>query len=627
MKKIFSLILIMFSAKAGFGEWFYSSADKFALFTAQNKLATLAVIGAGIAATSSAVTRYLLKKGDDKKLKELEKALEEVSVLRSELGQAAQQFTQLPSVLEKQIEEKINAAKKKARESVIARDPQNLDDRLALLRQERERLILKQARFTDTLKEQVEEMVDAGFQRIVAEEIDSQQLYQYFGINNLIGKHLPCSAVKALVDMKVEELLPMIGQERANLIRRQIRPFFENEITKEHYDAYILGEFSQLKISEREFTSIQERLEQIEAEQMQILDQKAKDENFVYDGLDKDLKSFIKGNEFLKVLFEKNAKRFYQYSLEKRKKMIFSIFDGALLFYALTHNDALSNDIKVHMPLSVTEGRVDQIRDIINYFFALAIYKDQPFHEGTFMLHYPKARNVFEFFHELKDASTPVGYQRRCSHLRGFNLEDQTFGVDVPRLPENKSTVLHILVNSDDRGYDSVFVKPENYGTKTFWDLFAHAGELFYTQAKKPHVQAIVPVLRRLVGTDQEEGFRKERIPQRVVDLYEKALAILGKNEDEGKFLIGEAKKFGISFIAQQLEQLVSILRETHNPYYTQIETILKEATEGYDKVKLRIGQEVVLADELNQFTPEILQEILKFNIHREQESWERVDD
>ncbi len=200
-----------------------------------------------------------------------------------------------------------------------------------------------------------------------------------------------------------------------------------------------------------------------------------------------------------------------------------------------------------------------QVVVFLKWLHAIAEVKGQQFEEGTFMIDDPD-NHVYAFL-----SGCPGAYDRRSSHLVDyFKLEDSSRagymkGIDVvgkatwtnpfghSELSEREGYKRHLLF-CDVGG--RLFVKPENWGTSV-WDAIPHGLEFIVAQARK------TPALQPYVGTDDDEGYRKERIPG---DILKRYLAILDSNREKS---IKRAKAFGIQEIVRQLIALKKLDRES----------------------------------------------------------------
>lgn len=282
------------------------------------------------------------------------------------------------------------------------------------------------------------------------------------------------------------------------------------------------------------------------------------------------------------------------------KKFAAYINKGDYVFWALCNGQR---------PAFTDEGREFYLQNIIRLiwrFYAHALQKKQGFEEGTFYLPTEESQKIFEYLRGyvdfVKDEKTsgvsgvtpglsgnPFAYPRISSHYT--HSEPEQYGIDIrfnaqedveALLPEGKT---HILFGRN-------FIKIENHGLATINDFAGHTGEFFFAQGRK--------LMPAIFGSDDQEGYRKERVPRDELRLFKQLLTdlqVLGKECDDYH---ENAKKHGI-------KDMYRIARALHHNYAEQedlairIDEYLKrlETDYGYSYLEQRTGKEVMLGDSL----------------------------
>lgn len=195
---------------------------------------------------------------------------------------------------------------------------------------------------------------------------------------------------------------------------------------------------------------------------------------------------------------------------------------------------------------------------VIHWFLmSIAKQKGQDFDEGSFICKDPDGK--------LTQFLTAIATPRVSSHLKGV-ADAQHYGIDMHIEYEQYNHKRHLLVaaiDQDQLGGKRVFIKPENYGVTTWFDLYGHS------------IEYIESLERKIKGGDDADNFRKERVPQ---DLLKEFSKIIGKQPG----IIAEAKKFGVSAMHGFVKG---------NADYQQFQQKLEELGD----VDVRFGREIVI--------------------------------
>ncbi|MCL5876080.1 MAG: hypothetical protein M1114_06430, partial [Candidatus Dependentiae bacterium] len=258
-------------------------------------------------------------------------------------------------------------------------------------------------------------------------------------------------------------------------------------------------------------------------------------------------------------------------------------------------------------PAFTDNGREFYLQNIIRLiwrFYAHALQKKQGFEEGTFYLPTEASQKIFDYLRGyvelVKDEKTsgvsgvtpglsgnPFAYPRISSHYT--HSEPEQYGIDIrfnaqedvkTLLPEGKT---HILFGRN-------FIKIENHGLATINDFAGHTGEFFFAQGRK--------LMPAIFGSDDQEGYRKERVPRDELNLFKQLLADLQVSGKECEGYYENAKKHGI-------QDMYRIARALHSNYAGQenltirIDEYLKRLETDYSYLEQRMGKEVMLGDSL----------------------------
>ena len=263
-----------------------------------------------------------------------------------------------------------------------------------------------------------------------------------------------------------------------------------------------------------------------------------------------------------------------------------------------------NNDV---IPTNNQQEHLNAIIDIIWYLYSLAEAKGQKFDEGTFRIE-DKDFRILQFFMEYskkvnpalqgygKDTSSiatanPFAYCRGSTHFDDSRKKYGAYGIDMRfDVTQWEQTLLpafkrHLLWGLIDEKSQYIYIKPENHGLY-YWDgLPGHGSELFVAKLRKiPGAQTAFKLFGFNLGSDDQENFRKERIPAEFLTEFkaavkqEKAFTAIDK-----KNLIDFANKEGLCVLSL-------------SPLISQSEALkqLKAKYEKYDHLDVRSGREVI---------------------------------
>ena len=274
-----------------------------------------------------------------------------------------------------------------------------------------------------------------------------------------------------------------------------------------------------------------------------------------------------------------------------------------------------------------TKQQDHYLQDIVDFIWFLydrALAKGQVFEEGTFII-----QDTQHFFYkflmkyvkmvspEIKDTLDDpardvspglLAYSRQSSH---FMLEQEKFrhyGIDIQFEDDRQGKILlpaqkkHILFGriSD----DLIFIKPERAGLN-FGEITAHAMDLVGAQLRKPWLKyyfktylpkTVNATLCYYIGTDDAPNFRKERIPE---ELLEKCLTILQSEKltnEQIRDLMYIFSTQGIHGIHNEIDFDASYMSTTQKgSLRAYLEQLRKE---GFDHQEIRYGREVIFTYE-----------------------------
>lgn len=354
------------------------------------------------------------------------------------------------------------------------------------------------------------------------------------------------------------------------------------------------------------------------------------------------------------VLAESYSKNFQTFLNKVNNYLISQYKDGdpekiqPLILKGVLFDDAIRNNNKEIIEI-INKDFNDSIVALIWFYYAIAIYKNQPFKSGTFTIVDPNFR-IFDLLKEnLKS------YERISSHFKEYakfinrpEFKIQ-YGLDLGKtLPKSKGTILFGKI-SDRKNL--IFIKPEEFGTKKVGHIirhgFGYAQSLLRKKipwladkAKDYFTKSLIEYLESYVETDDDPKFRKERIP---LDLLKDYLDILNdleetkiyKNPNDIKYLINEGTAFGIQKMHERTNEFETkikseLLKLESEPKRSSIEErqkrligLLRKIVEfranletNYDNITFRFGREIIITPEdISRFVSTEDIELLKSQI------------
>ena len=216
-----------------------------------------------------------------------------------------------------------------------------------------------------------------------------------------------------------------------------------------------------------------------------------------------------------------------------------------------------------------------KVTGLIWFLMAKAISKNQGFEEGTFIIEDPQ-KTIYEFLNKA------FAYHRRSSHLpHQSDSNHQGLDFSPKQLPASKTHVLFFPFSLNDQQF--IFIKPENHGLQKIDDAIWHAWELILAQSRK-----FSPW-----GSDEQHGWRKERIPASEADQFN----ALVQNLPGGKEAVLKAGK---SSRGEGIHVMWKFLSSIENPS-EELQKFKAQLETDYDHLNTRIGCEGRFASELWQ--------------------------
>lgn len=265
---------------------------------------------------------------------------------------------------------------------------------------------------------------------------------------------------------------------------------------------------------------------------------------------------------------------------------------GARLVLAIMTHSWTVNEIRHHFAHdgsrpSARRARL-QATSVMWYLAALAVERNQGFHDGAFLCRDPSGR-LSAFFQS-------IGIPRASSHLKhhsgspdstgGVDLWSDSDGPDAAPLAHGHRHVLYIMIPANARRDRCLFLKPEHYGMAGIWNWTRHAVR---------YLRSLV--LRHVVGASNvDRGMRKERIPDALVEEFRKAV----EDFPDGPEAMAEAGRYdrgeGIGYMHGYLSRKAAESpRSISEEAYIRLLRLLLRLRSEYDFVDWRIGNEVVL--------------------------------
>lgn len=268
------------------------------------------------------------------------------------------------------------------------------------------------------------------------------------------------------------------------------------------------------------------------------------------------------------------------------------ILRGAQIHHALLQND--QDRLQTFAPTQ------NGIRAFIWWLYALG---GKSFYEGTFVLPDTPEGAILSY---LKN--NPAVYERRSTHFAEVGALAQ-WGFDIADLPTKttKRTILFGKAGEDADGNDLIFIKPETWGTATWPHYVMHAGSACVAYARK------FRVLQFLTGSDDDEGYYKERIPKALADDFN---VLMQKLEDSQGLSEDQKEQNHAKSISQMFAILQNI--ETKDAELSaEVRLLVEQLLATYDHITLRTGNEVIVLheqmdDSMQQAAQILFKELIK---------------
>ena len=232
---------------------------------------------------------------------------------------------------------------------------------------------------------------------------------------------------------------------------------------------------------------------------------------------------------------------------------------------------------------------LDDVCNVIWFFYAYAALNGNPFDEGTFVI---TGSEIFITKLRLLLGSQKE-YQRISSHFKEFKVPH--FGLDIPdalrgkqMLPCDKATMLFARLSKE-----KLFIKIENYGTQTLTDFAAHGKEFVEAQLRKiPSARAALDL-----KSDDDASYRKERVPSSLASAWNAFVNVFIKKNDAymAKNYIELGKIGGVQNINHLFAQIP--LPQQPTPEQQVIVDALVKELAPYDQKSLRLGREIIIEE------------------------------
>lgn len=261
-------------------------------------------------------------------------------------------------------------------------------------------------------------------------------------------------------------------------------------------------------------------------------------------------------------------------TIEEKEEIYINILKGAAIYFKLENNS-----IDLDQRISQIISNENDIKNLIWFFYALAINKNQGFSEGTFLIEDPNFG--------LYDYLSKFGLYRHSSHFKETASTQK--GTDIEGLPADKRTLLFGKVIKENQDKDLTFIKPENFGVQKYYDIMMHGYEFVVAQARKR------------IGSDDWDEWRKERVPKEDLALY---TALIKRIKNSGCTMDFKDKELNIHTM---YNNIIKFLAEKENcsdkKLVSEAGSYINLLEQKYDRVNLRFGREVILTKEdINQF-------------------------
>ena len=300
-----------------------------------------------------------------------------------------------------------------------------------------------------------------------------------------------------------------------------------------------------------------------------------------------------------------------------------------LAFHGKLHPELVANGKKIACTLysgakipGMDQGAyLNAIIDLMWFYYDMAIDKNQAFSEGTFVLQ-DQGNRIYDFLmkyvkmvnpREINPVAIPPSYQfaypRFSTHFKDEQDKYGQWGIDIrftllsPQrlLPAQKSHLLFGKINKD-----LIYIKMENFGTCP--DQFAqHTKQTGEAQARKmlPTLdsylkgyfpQRVLNWAQDYVGTDDDPTYRKEHIPQQVLQIAIQFLRSSQLSDAQLQPIIDRFTRQGIHAIFDEINNAQSPLPQAQREALQNILITLQNKY-GLDHQDIRRGREVIITN------------------------------
>ena len=267
-----------------------------------------------------------------------------------------------------------------------------------------------------------------------------------------------------------------------------------------------------------------------------------------------------------------------------------AILTGCALHNALMkgHKDFVKVFKKTH------DQHAQSARALLWFYYALGVHKKQSFSEGTFVVQDSEDYAIFAFLNGCSKA-----YKRPSTHFKTYSkfakkqgLDETQRGIDITGLPPctYKRTVLFGQVDSERH---LIFIKPEKYGLSTWWDYAMHSVDCAASLGRKWYY------LQFLLGSDDDAGNKKDRIPQKLKNDYS---ILVKKLEQQGllstdhssTLLQNQADAWGIQKMELHLATYKGkLIQKEHELLHKEVSDMYEVIHKKFDHISMRWGNEV----------------------------------
>jgi len=276
---------------------------------------------------------------------------------------------------------------------------------------------------------------------------------------------------------------------------------------------------------------------------------------------------------------------------------------------------------------------LDSIIDLMWFYYDMAIQKNQPFLEGTFVLQDQGGR-IFNFLFNyvqmvnpdaltatpsLKNPTIQFAYPRISTHFRDEQEKYRQYGIDIrfgkpgtkfttasigsaqSLLPTQKS---HLIFGQLSDGL--IYIKMEVHGTCP--DQFVEHGKDYIGSLVRKIKPSLMPYLNKYaptrvnnlveyyIETDDEPYYRKEHVPQAVLAHAFEILQRANLPAEQMQTIVLEFAQQGIHGIFTEINKPASPIPQAQKNELHRYLTDL-QVNEGLDHQDIRRGREVIITN------------------------------